>query len=70
MESFGRQEFLWFLAEGCVVPTAWQGLEQVWQLLLVCCLCRIICRLGELHLHLLFISIYTILETLLPKVSN
>ncbi|TTH08280.1 Protein-serine O-palmitoleoyltransferase porcupine [Bagarius yarrelli] len=46
MESFGRQDFLWFLAEGCVVPTAWQGLEQVWQLMLVCCLCRIICRLS------------------------
>ncbi|XP_062854399.1 porcupine O-acyltransferase like [Trichomycterus rosablanca] len=46
MESFGRQEFLWFLAEGCIIPTAWQGLEQVWQLMLVCCLCRIICRMG------------------------
>lgn len=64
MESFGRQEFLWFLAEGCVAPTAWQGLEQVWQLLLVCCLCRIVCRLSEFYLHLhLFL-----LETLLPKV--
>ncbi|KAI5614020.1 porcupine O-acyltransferase like, partial [Silurus asotus] len=55
MESFGRQEFLWFLAEGCVVPTAWQGLEQVWQLLLVCCLCRIICRLG-LSFHVKHLS--------------
>ncbi|XP_072537945.1 porcupine O-acyltransferase like [Salminus brasiliensis] len=46
MESFGRQEFLQFLAEGCILPTAQQGLEQVWQLLLVCLLCRIVCRLG------------------------
>ncbi|KAI4896673.1 hypothetical protein NFI96_015516, partial [Prochilodus magdalenae] len=46
MDSFGRQEFLQFLAEGCILPTAQQGLEQVWQLLLVCLLCRIVCRLG------------------------
>ncbi|XP_076859760.1 porcupine O-acyltransferase like [Brachyhypopomus gauderio] len=46
MEPFGRQEFLLFLAEGCIVPTAQQGLEQVWQLLVLCLLCRIACRLG------------------------
>uniref|UniRef100_A0A4W4HHT3 Porcupine O-acyltransferase like n=1 Tax=Electrophorus electricus TaxID=8005 RepID=A0A4W4HHT3_ELEEL len=46
MEAFGRQEFLQFLAEGCIVPTVQQGLEQVWQLLLVCLLGRIVCRLG------------------------
>ncbi|XP_016415328.1 protein-serine O-palmitoleoyltransferase porcupine-like [Sinocyclocheilus rhinocerous] len=46
MDSFGRVEFLQALAEGCVLPTAQQGLEQVWQLLLVCLLCRVICRLG------------------------
>ncbi|XP_007231920.3 porcupine O-acyltransferase like isoform X1 [Astyanax mexicanus] len=46
MDSFGRQEFLQFLAEGCILPTAQQGLEQVWQLLLTCLLCRIIFRLS------------------------
>uniref|UniRef100_A0A671LB58 Protein-serine O-palmitoleoyltransferase porcupine-like n=1 Tax=Sinocyclocheilus anshuiensis TaxID=1608454 RepID=A0A671LB58_9TELE len=46
MDSFGRVAFLQALAEGCVLPTAQQGLEQVWQLLLVCLLCRVICRLG------------------------
>lgn len=47
MDSYGRVEFLQALAEGCVLPTAQQGLEQVWQLLLLCLLCRVICRLGE-----------------------
>lgn len=51
MDSFGRVEFLQALAEGCVLPTAQQGLEQVWQLLLVCLLCRVICRLGESIVH-------------------
>uniref|UniRef100_A0AAR2JI09 Porcupine O-acyltransferase n=1 Tax=Pygocentrus nattereri TaxID=42514 RepID=A0AAR2JI09_PYGNA len=46
MDSFGRQEFLQYLAEGCILPTAQQGLEQVWHLLLACLLCRIVCRLG------------------------
>ncbi|XP_030640047.1 porcupine O-acyltransferase like [Chanos chanos] len=46
MASYGRQEFLQALAEGCIIPTVHQGLEQVWQLLLVCLLCRLICRLG------------------------
>lgn len=51
MDSYGRVEFLQALAEGCVLPTAQQGLEQVWQLLLLCLLCRVICRLGESIVH-------------------
>uniref|UniRef100_A0A8C9QTA6 Protein-serine O-palmitoleoyltransferase porcupine n=1 Tax=Scleropages formosus TaxID=113540 RepID=A0A8C9QTA6_SCLFO len=46
MPSFSRQEFFQELAEGCIFPTAQQGLEQVWQLLLICLLCRLLWRLG------------------------
>lgn len=35
------------LAVGCVLPTAQQGFDQVWQLLFVCVLFRILCRTGE-----------------------
>ncbi|TRY92979.1 hypothetical protein DNTS_023093, partial [Danionella cerebrum] len=41
-----RVEFLQALAEGCVLPTAQQGLQQIWQLFLVCLLGRLVCRLG------------------------
>ncbi|KAL1020996.1 hypothetical protein UPYG_G00007400 [Umbra pygmaea] len=46
MGSFSRQEFFHELAEGCLLPTAQQGLEQVWQLLVICLLCRILWILG------------------------
>ncbi|XP_023675142.1 protein-serine O-palmitoleoyltransferase porcupine isoform X1 [Paramormyrops kingsleyae] len=46
MPSFSRQEFFQELAEGCLLPTAQQGLEQVWQLLVICLLCRCLWRLG------------------------
>uniref|UniRef100_A0A8C8I889 Protein-serine O-palmitoleoyltransferase porcupine n=1 Tax=Oncorhynchus tshawytscha TaxID=74940 RepID=A0A8C8I889_ONCTS len=46
MGSFSRQEFFHDLAEGCLLPTAQQGLEQVWQLLVICLLCRLLWILG------------------------
>ncbi|KAM6976827.1 protein-serine O-palmitoleoyltransferase porcupine-like [Aplochiton taeniatus] len=46
MESFDRMEFYYQLSENCILPTLQQGLEQVWQLLLLCLLCRIVCRLD------------------------
>uniref|UniRef100_A0A8C7JT50 Protein-serine O-palmitoleoyltransferase porcupine n=1 Tax=Oncorhynchus kisutch TaxID=8019 RepID=A0A8C7JT50_ONCKI len=46
MGSFSRQEFFHELAEGCLLPTAQQGLEQVWQLLVICLLCRLLWILG------------------------
>uniref|UniRef100_A0AAY5LD18 Protein-serine O-palmitoleoyltransferase porcupine n=1 Tax=Esox lucius TaxID=8010 RepID=A0AAY5LD18_ESOLU len=46
MGSFSRQEFFHELAEGCLVPTAQQGLEQVWRLLIICFLCRLLWILG------------------------
>ncbi|CAB1329893.1 unnamed protein product [Coregonus sp. 'balchen'] len=46
MGSFSRQEFFHELAEGCLLPTTEQGLEQVWQLLVICLLCRLLWILG------------------------
>ncbi|XP_046896868.1 protein-serine O-palmitoleoyltransferase porcupine-like [Hypomesus transpacificus] len=46
MAAFSRQEFFQELAEGCLLPTAQQGLEQVWQLLVICLLCRLLWMLG------------------------
>ncbi|XP_035242755.1 protein-serine O-palmitoleoyltransferase porcupine-like isoform X2 [Anguilla anguilla] len=46
MGSLSRQEFFQELAEGCLLPTAQQGVEQVWQLLVICLACRLLWRLG------------------------
>uniref|UniRef100_UPI00398F8B12 protein-serine O-palmitoleoyltransferase porcupine-like isoform X2 n=1 Tax=Pristiophorus japonicus TaxID=55135 RepID=UPI00398F8B12 len=46
MASLSRQEFFRQLSRGCVLPTAQQGFEQVWQLLLICLGCRVLWRLG------------------------
>ncbi|XP_069785256.1 protein-serine O-palmitoleoyltransferase porcupine-like isoform X1 [Narcine bancroftii] len=46
MATLSRQEFFRQLTQGCIYPTAQQGLEQVWQLLLVCLGCRVVWRLG------------------------
>uniref|UniRef100_A0A8C5HEA3 Protein-serine O-palmitoleoyltransferase porcupine-like n=1 Tax=Gouania willdenowi TaxID=441366 RepID=A0A8C5HEA3_GOUWI len=46
MGAFSRQKFFQELAHGCLLPTAQQGLEQVWQLLLICLLCRLLWMLG------------------------
>lgn len=47
MGVFSRQKFFQELAHGCLLPTAQQGLEQVWQLLVICLLCRLLWMLGE-----------------------
>ncbi|MED6284961.1 hypothetical protein CHARACLAT_024204, partial [Characodon lateralis] len=46
MVVFSRQKFFQELAHGCLLPTAQQGLEQVWQLLVICLLCRLLWMLG------------------------
>ncbi|XP_067832354.1 protein-serine O-palmitoleoyltransferase porcupine-like [Heptranchias perlo] len=46
MAALSRQEFFRQLSRGCVLPTAEQGFEQVWQLLLICLGCRVFWRLG------------------------
>ncbi|XP_056278986.1 protein-serine O-palmitoleoyltransferase porcupine-like isoform X1 [Pseudoliparis swirei] len=46
MGAFSRQKFFQQLAHGCLLPTAQQGLEQVWQLLVICLLCRLLWMLG------------------------
>ncbi|XP_077080186.1 protein-serine O-palmitoleoyltransferase porcupine isoform X2 [Siphateles boraxobius] len=46
MGALSRQEFFQELGYGCLLPTVQQGLEQVWQLLLVCLVCRLLWRLG------------------------
>ncbi|KAM3872608.1 protein-serine O-palmitoleoyltransferase porcupine-like isoform 3-T3 [Diretmus argenteus] len=46
MGAFSRQEFFQELAHGCLLPTAQQGLEQVWQLLVICLLCRLLWMFG------------------------
>ncbi|XP_054640016.1 protein-serine O-palmitoleoyltransferase porcupine-like [Dunckerocampus dactyliophorus] len=47
MGAFSRQKFFQELAHGCLLPTAQQGLEQVWQLLLICLLCRLLWMLAS-----------------------
>ena len=47
MGTFSRQEFFQELTHGCLLPTAQQGLEQVWQLLVICLLCRLLWMFGE-----------------------
>lgn len=47
MGALSRQKFFEELAHGCLLPTAQQGLEQVWQLLVICLLCRLLWMLGE-----------------------
>lgn len=48
MAAFSRREFYEQLLHGCVIPTALQGLEQIWVLLLMCLGCRVLWRLGEI----------------------
>nr|XP_014432850.1 protein-serine O-palmitoleoyltransferase porcupine [Pelodiscus sinensis] len=45
MATFPRQEFYQQLLQGCMVPTAQQGLEQIWLLLFLCLACRLLWRL-------------------------
>uniref|UniRef100_A0A8D3APA0 Uncharacterized protein n=1 Tax=Scophthalmus maximus TaxID=52904 RepID=A0A8D3APA0_SCOMX len=44
--AFSRQKFFQELFRGCLLPTAQQGLEQVWQLLLICLLSRLLWMSG------------------------
>lgn len=47
--DLSRRLLLWQqLAESCGVSTLQQGLQQVWKLLLLCLLCRLCFRLGEM----------------------
>lgn len=46
MASFSRQDFFRELSRGCVFPTAQQGLEQVWPLLVVCLGSRLAWRVA------------------------
>uniref|UniRef100_A0A3Q2D047 Porcupine O-acyltransferase n=1 Tax=Cyprinodon variegatus TaxID=28743 RepID=A0A3Q2D047_CYPVA len=46
MGVFSRQKFFQELPHGCLLPTAQQGLEQVWQLLVICLMCRLLWMLG------------------------
>lgn len=57
MGAFSRQKFFQELAHGCLLPTAQQGLEQVWQLLVICLLCRLLWMLGERLVHLCSVSV-------------
>ncbi|XP_075394836.1 protein-serine O-palmitoleoyltransferase porcupine isoform X1 [Tenrec ecaudatus] len=46
MATFSRQEFFQQLLQGCLLPTAQQGLDQIWLLLAICLTCRLLWRLG------------------------
>ncbi|KAK7145905.1 hypothetical protein R3I93_013590 [Phoxinus phoxinus] len=46
MGALSRQEFFQELGFGCLLPTVQHGLEQVWQLLIICLVCRLLWRLG------------------------
>ncbi|XP_077579733.1 protein-serine O-palmitoleoyltransferase porcupine-like [Stigmatopora nigra] len=46
MGGWSRHKFFRELASGCLLPTARQGAEQVWQLLLVCLLSRLLWMSG------------------------
>ncbi|KAM4021295.1 protein-serine O-palmitoleoyltransferase porcupine isoform 3-T4 [Anomaloglossus baeobatrachus] len=58
MAAFSRREFYEQLLHGCILPTALQGLEQIWVLLLMCLGCRVLWRFGlPSHMkHLLTIA--------------
>lgn len=58
MGVFSRQKFFQELTHGCLLPTAQQGLEQVWQLLVICLLCRLLWMLGESSCFFYPLSVY------------
>ena len=51
MATFSRQEFFQQLLQGCLLPTAQQGLDQIWLLLAICLACRLLWRLGKCLPH-------------------
>lgn len=48
MGALSRQQFFQELPLGCLLPTAQQGLLQVWQLLIMCLACRLLWRTGKI----------------------
>lgn len=44
------------LAESCGLATVQQGLEHVWRLVLLCLICRLCFRLGELSVIIYSLS--------------
>ncbi|CAH2317099.1 -serine O-palmitoleoyltransferase porcupine isoform X1 [Pelobates cultripes] len=44
MAAFSRREFYEQLLDGCVFPTVQQGIEQIWVLLAICLVCRVLWR--------------------------
>uniref|UniRef100_A0A673MY55 Protein-serine O-palmitoleoyltransferase porcupine-like n=1 Tax=Sinocyclocheilus rhinocerous TaxID=307959 RepID=A0A673MY55_9TELE len=46
MGALSKQQFFQELGSGCLLPTVQHSLEQVWQLLLICLVCRLLWRLG------------------------
>uniref|UniRef100_A0A8C5PH84 Protein-serine O-palmitoleoyltransferase porcupine n=1 Tax=Leptobrachium leishanense TaxID=445787 RepID=A0A8C5PH84_9ANUR len=46
MAAFSRREFYEQLLNGCIIPTAQQGVEQIWVLLVLCLACRLLWRLA------------------------
>lgn len=64
MGAFSRQKFFQELVHGCLLPTAHQGLEQVWQLLVICLLCRLLWMLGESPVMFFYIDFFLFLSQL------
>uniref|UniRef100_W5UKM1 Protein-cysteine N-palmitoyltransferase porcupine n=1 Tax=Ictalurus punctatus TaxID=7998 RepID=W5UKM1_ICTPU len=65
MGALSRQQFFQELPLGCLLPTAQQGLLQVWQLLIMCLACRLLWRIGRLpayikHLSTIACGFYTL----------
>ncbi|KAK2841151.1 hypothetical protein Q7C36_012730 [Tachysurus vachellii] len=65
MGALSRQQFFQELPLGCLLPTAQQGVLQVWQLLLMCLACRLLWRIGHLpgylkHLSTIACGFYTL----------
>ncbi|MCJ8734901.1 hypothetical protein PDJAM_G00240680 [Pangasius djambal] len=65
MRALSRQQFFQELPLGCLLPTAQQGLLQVWQLLIMCLACRLLWRIGRLpayikHLSTIACGFYTL----------
>ncbi|GAA6106163.1 protein-serine O-palmitoleoyltransferase porcupine [Tachysurus ichikawai] len=56
MGALSRQQFFQELPLGCMLPTAQQGVLQVWQLLLMCLACRLLWRIGRLPAYLKHLS--------------
>ncbi|XP_062854474.1 protein-serine O-palmitoleoyltransferase porcupine [Trichomycterus rosablanca] len=56
MGALSRQQFFEEIPLGCLLPTAQQGILQVWQLLLMCLVCRLLWRIGYLPSYIKHLS--------------